>query len=188
MIVLNSQPKQIVAPPLSDPEKSEPFDLGVLKTSFTIRDSPFRQAPANSHSLKAGDAAPAIETKALSGRHLRLDDYRGKFVLLDFRLMLPGAEMEGLQSVNITFGGDERFVIISLCQTADEDFLKNLSTKGATHWIQGNLDFDAMGRPYGLNGALFPLIMLIDPEGKIVATELHGDDIQSTVATALAKK
>src|SRR5580692_12066594 len=34
MIVLNSQPKQIVAPPLSDPEKSEPFDLGVLKTSF----------------------------------------------------------------------------------------------------------------------------------------------------------
>jgi hypothetical protein len=54
--------------------------------------------------------------------------------------------------------------------------------------MQGNLDFDAMAGPYGLNAASFPLIMLVDPKGKIVATGLHGDDIQSTVATALAKK
>jgi hypothetical protein len=79
-------------------------------------------------------------------------------------------------------------VIISLCQTADADFLKTLSVAGATHWIQGNLDFDAMGGPYGLSDAQFPLIMLIDPQGKIVATGLRGAAIQSAVTMALAKK
>jgi hypothetical protein len=188
MIMLDSQPKPIVIPPLSDPEKCEPFDLGVLKTGFTLPESPSRQSQANSPFLKAGDSAPAFETKALSGRPLRLDDYRGKFVLLDLRFMLPDGEMEGLQSVNNTFGADDRFVSITLCRGADEDFLKDLSAKGATHWTQGYFDFDAMSGPYGLNGASFPLIMLIDPKGKIVATGLRGDEIQSTVAAALAKK
>lgn len=186
--MLQSQPKQIIVPPLSDPEKSEPFDLGTLKTALSVQENPFRQSQANAHSFKAGDSAPAFETRDLNGRTFRLSDYRGKFVLLDFRYMLPGGEMEGLQSVNKSFGADNRFVIISLCQTADEDFLKDLSAKGATHWIQGNLDLETLNRTYGLNGANFPLIMLVDPQGKIVATGLHGDDIQSTVATALAQK
>ncbi|MGA2543066.1 MAG: hypothetical protein ABSG78_16065 [Verrucomicrobiota bacterium] len=55
--------------------------------------------------------------------------------------------MEGLQSVNNAFGKDGRFVIISLCQAADEDFLKNLSAKGATHWMQGNLEIDSKPPP-----------------------------------------
>jgi beta-lactamase regulating signal transducer with metallopeptidase domain len=188
MTMLDSPPKQIVVPPLSDPEKCEPFDLGVLKRSFTVENSPFLRSQATLHSLKAGDAAPAFETKALNGRPLRLEDYRGKFVLLDIRFMLPGGEMEGLQAVNTVFGRDDRFVILTLCRTADEDFLKELPAKGATHWIQGNLDFDALTGPYGLQGASFPLIMLIDPQGKIVAAGLHGDEIQSAVAAALAKK
>lgn len=188
MIMLDSQPKQIVVPALSDPSKCEPYDLGVLKTGFAVQANLIHQAQANAHSLKAGDSAPAFETKALSGRPLRLDDYRGKYVLLDIRFVLPDGEMEGLQAVNNTFGADGRFVIITLCRAADEDFLKNLSAKGATHWIQAYLDFDSMSGPYGLNAAPFPLIMLIDPKGKIVATELHGDVIQSTVATALGKK
>jgi hypothetical protein len=39
---------------------------------------------------------------------------------------------------------------------------------------------------YGLLGAQFPLLMLIDPKGRIVATGLHGNDIQSAVATERA--
>jgi len=187
MTILNSQPKEIVVPPLADPQKCEPFDLGVLKTTFAIQSRSFGQAQTNAHSLKAGDAAPGFQTTALDGRPLRLEDYRGRFVLLDLRGMLPGGEMEGLQAVNTAFGRDDRFVILTLCQTADEDFLKNLSAKGATHWIQGYLDLNALDGPYGLSGAL-PLIMLIDPQGKIVAAGLRGAEIQSAVAAALAKK
>jgi hypothetical protein len=40
---------------------------------------------------------------------------------------------------------------------------------------------------YGLLGAQFPLLMLIDPKGRIVATGLHGNDIQSAVATERAQ-
>jgi bla regulator protein blaR1 len=188
MIRLTSQPKRIIVPPLSDPEKCEPVDLGALSTSFIIQNIRPRQQQPNSQTLKAGDTAPAIETTDLSGQPLRLNDYRGKFVLLDLRYMLPGMEMDGLKSLNNTFGHDDRFVLISLCQTADADFLKTLSVAGATHWIQGHLDFDALGAPYGLSDAEFPLIMLIDPQGKIVATGLRGAAIQSTVTKALAEK
>jgi len=54
--------------------------------------------------------------------------------------------MKGLQSVNNAFGKDDRFVIISLCQTADEEFLKNLSAEGATRWMQGNVEIDSRPR------------------------------------------
>jgi hypothetical protein len=53
---------------------------------------------------------------------VRLNDYRGKFVLLDLRYLLPGMEMDDFQLVNKTFGHDDRFVLISLCQTADAIF------------------------------------------------------------------
>jgi beta-lactamase regulating signal transducer with metallopeptidase domain len=187
MRVFNSPQKRIVVPSLSDPEKCEPFDLGVHKTTVALRRTgPFGDTAASK--LKQGDAAPAFETKTLSGGPLKLSDYRGKYILLDFRFMLPALETETIEAVNESFGKDDRFVIISLCQNTDEDYVKRLSSKGATHWVQGNLDFNTMGDAYGLNGASFPMILLIDPNGNIVATGLRGEAIQSTVATALAKK
>ena len=51
-----------------------------------------------------------------------------------------------------------------------------------------DLDFNTMGDAYGLNSASFPMILLIDPKGNIIATGLRGEAIESTVATALAKK
>jgi hypothetical protein len=181
---LRSPPRQIVVPPLSNPEKCEPFDLGALKTHFSEEHA----ATAASRQLKAGNVAPTFETKTLGGQRLRLKDFRGKYVLLDLRFMLPRLETEEIMAVNESFGKDDRFVIISLCQTADEDFVKGLAAKGAKHWLQGNLDFEAMRDTYGLNGAQMPLILLIDPKGKIVASGLRGQAIPSAVAAALAKK
>jgi hypothetical protein len=75
-----------------------------------------------------------------------------------------------------------------LSQDRVDDYVKKLSGRGTSHWIQGDLDFPAMQKACGLDGRQFPLILLIDPHGNIVATGLRGEDIQSTVATALAKK
>jgi peroxiredoxin len=40
--------------------------------------------PATAQTLDTGSPAPDIEGKDLSGQALRLSDYRGKVVLLDF--------------------------------------------------------------------------------------------------------
>ena len=101
--VLCSAPRQIVVPPLANPDQCEPFALGDLKTRFSEPPgfSGARAATAAAHQLKTGDAAPAFETKTLGGKPLRLKDYRGKYVPLDLRHILPmletvlGTELRG---------------------------------------------------------------------------------------------
>jgi hypothetical protein len=172
-------------PPLADPEKSEPYDLGRVMVKLKIPAQ--SELPVVSKAPKAGEAAPDFTTQTLDGKSLKLADYRGKFVLLDFRYMLPGGEMEGLQSVNDKFGKDDRFVTISLCQNADDDYVKQLKSNGANHWVMGNLDFTTMGESYGLGSAGFPVIILVGPDGKILASGLHGEAIYASVAKALGR-
>jgi hypothetical protein len=184
-VIRSSKPKEIVIPPPSDPARLEPYNLGVVKTDMADAAQPRR--PADSQELKTGDAAPDFETKTLEQKTLRLADYRGKYVLLDLRYMLPGAEMEGLESVNNSFGKDDRFVTISLCRDADDGYVKQSRSAGGGHWIVGDLDFNKMSGPYGLDGAPFPVILLIGPDGKILASELRGEQIYASVAQALGK-
>jgi peroxiredoxin len=130
-----------------------------------------------------GDLAPDFNTDTLDGKPLRLADYRGKFVLLDFRYNLPGNEIKNVRSVNDSFGKDARFVTITLCQSVNDDYVKELKS-GANHWVMGELDFSTMNKPYGLTRPM-PLIILVGPDGKILASGLEGDSIYASVAKAL---
>ena len=51
----------------------DPLDLGDLKP-----------APVSIHPLRLGDLAPDFAVKTLDGKELKLADFKGKFVLLDF--------------------------------------------------------------------------------------------------------
>jgi hypothetical protein len=176
----------VIVPPLANPDQCEPYDLGHIQVTATARTWGGHQSATNA--LKVGDVAPAITTKTHDGKPLRLSDYRGKFVLLDLRFMLPGREMEGLQSVNAAFAKDDRFVTISLSQHVDDDFVKQITDKNLNHWIVGDLDFSALSAPYGLDGSVLPFIALVGPDGKIMASQLTGDSIYATVAQALGKE
>jgi 5-hydroxyisourate hydrolase-like protein (transthyretin family) len=182
--MLSSQPQRIVIPPLSNPENCEPFDLGTVVPSF-------REAllfTAVRDGLKAGQTAPPLETKTLSGQPLRLTDYRGKYVLVDLEDTFPGSETEAIQAVNETFSQDDRLVIITLSEKEDESFVKYLSGKRYTRWVLGDMGFERYAQPYQMASGQLPMILLIDPQGNIVATRLRGQAIQSAVAKALARK
>jgi hypothetical protein len=109
-------------------------------------------------------------------------------VLVDLEDTFPGSETEAIQAVNETFSQDDRLVIITLSEKEDESFVKYLSGKRYTRWVLGDMGFERYAQPYQMASGQLPMILLIDPQGNIVATRLRGQAIQSAVAKALARK
>jgi len=177
------------------PETASPIDLGTLRAgayqpkslSNAKEMSSFRNnAPG------AGAIAPPIEGTTLDGKPLKLDDFHGKYVLLDFWATWCGpciAEIPQLQAIHEAFRGDERFAILSLSVDDKIDEPKRFQEKRKLPWTQAFLGGGIHGAMPGTFGIrAIPAFVLIGPDGKIVARGMRGDDIKKEVGRALAIK
>ena len=141
--------------------------------------------------VRLGETAPLFEVRTVDGEPLRLADFRGKFVLLDFWATWCGpcvGETPFLKSTYKAFGGNNNFAMISLSLDDSPSAPKDFARKNDIKWIQGFLGkwSDSKVTPlYGVDG--IPAIFLIGPDGKIVARDLRGSAIADTVAKALGK-
>ncbi len=139
--------------------------------------------------LHLGDAAPLFEVKTVDGTPLRLADYRGKVVLLDFWATWCGpcvAETPYLKATYKKFGGLDRFAIIGLSLDNDPSAPKAFAAKEGVKWIQGFLgqwSKSDVAPKYGVEG--IPAIFLIDADGRILAKDLRGEAIKEAVGAAL---
>lgn len=139
--------------------------------------------------IKVGDPTPALSAVTLDDKPLKLSDYRGKFVLLDFWATWcePCREQTPhLKTVYDTFGGDKRFVMIGLSLDREVSDPKQYVVDNEMQWVQGFLgDWSKTNIPetFGVSG--IPAIMLIGPDGKVIAENLRHDKIKEAVAKAL---
>jgi hypothetical protein len=94
-------------------------------------------------------------------------------------------ETPNLKGTYDAFGKDERFVMISLSLDSDSAAPRIFARKNGTAWTQvflkGNFDNITM-QDYPFDS--IPRILLIGPDGRILATDLRGPGIKNSVAAA----
>ncbi len=137
---------------------------------------------------KIGEMAPTFAIKTVHGKEFKLEDLRGKFVLIDFWAVWCGpcrGETPNVKAVYDEFGGD-RFEVLALSldnETAEPiKYAKDHDLKYMQGFL-GKWGDDHVTKLYGIKG--IPSMWLIDPDGKIVAKGLRGAKIHSEVKKAL---
>ncbi len=152
----------------------EAVDLGAIEPTLFKR-------------VKPGEAAPLFETKTIDGQPLKLADFRGKYVLLDFWQPRRYSDTPYPNVVYDAYGKDERFVMITLNVGTPLDRIKQGVEANHLGWIQGYFEEEpkTLMEDYGVRD--YPAIFLIGPDGKVIARALEGEGIKEAVAKALKK-
>jgi thiol-disulfide isomerase/thioredoxin len=136
--------------------------------------------------------APPIEATTLDGKPLTLDAFKGKYILLDFWATWCGpcvAEIPHLQAVHDAFGRDPRFAILSLSVDESIEEPRSFQEKRNLPWSQAFLGGGVHGPIPGSFGVrAIPALVLVGPDGRIVARGMRGEEIKAEVARALAKR
>ena len=141
---------------------------------------------------EVGQEAPPFEITTTEGKTVKLADYRGKYVLLDFWATWCGpctGETPNLKAVFEQYGKRDDFVMMGLSLDQDKEKPIAYAKEKGTGWIDGFLgdwEKDEVTKKYGVRG--IPSIWLIGPDGKVVAKGLRGEGILEAVKSVLEAK
>ncbi len=138
--------------------------------------------------LQVGDVAPEFAVARLDGKgQLRLADYKGKLVLLQFwwsELPTAALDLKYLQPVAALAEREkDKLVVIGIGLGANREQMHKMADQGGMSWQLGGAEEDSkVARdyhvvPYGL--------FLIGPDGKIIGRQLSEREIMPAVEKAL---
>ena len=173
---------------------SESFYFKKIKQSFNRANLP-RNLDLPSPSAKKrtvknskygqGDEAPDIVMNDPNGQERKLSDLRGKVVLLDFWASWCGPCRRENPSVVRAYEKykDQGFEVFSVSLDSDASRWKKAIEQDQLSWPNHVSDLagwrNAASREYGISS--IPHTMLIDRDGKILATHLRGQSVESAL-------
>lgn len=140
--------------------------------------------------MHAGVPAPDFEATTLDGQAFKLADLRGRVVLLDFWATWCGpcvAELPNVKKAHEQYGGDG-FTAVGISFDRDAETARKYVAEKKLGWPQiwaEKADNGLLGNLFGVGG--IPATFLIGPDGKVVATDLQGDELIKTVTREVKK-
>jgi peroxiredoxin len=165
-------------PELKPGQPDEPFDLGPHE--IAVRGI-----------LRIGRKAPRFTVRLMDNTEVKLEDFRNKFVLIDFWATWAGTrsyDLQSLKTIYERYAKDDRLVMVGISldnmrQAAEEELKKN-----PLPWRQaygGTWSESTFRITYALRSV--PECVLIDPDGKLAGINLRGPNIARTVERLLGE-
>ena len=179
------------------PYLSNAYAEQMMKSVYTpLQKHPYYQSFRNAvlaRNIKVGNEVPDIAITLRDGKTIKLNDNRGKYVLLDFWASTCEKSMQNRNTLKELYQAtkeeQDKFVIVSLSLDSDKNAWGNaLDNNGLVldGWVQGN---DTMGtesiaaKQFGVKKT--PHMILIDPEGRAISLNMEADEVQMRVEQIL---